>query len=251
MLKHLVFDLHGVLADSRKIVEFYDEEFIRILGRAGIDADRSVKIHRDFLDWWLTEARNIYKASSEHVIEEMFELNGRYEQKMLSLISKHTEEDPHEYYQDIESRAFEFNASSRGNASYPEVKSVLDHIHHSRPNLSLHVASNAHSSHVRGTLTGASLIPYFRQILGYDRIGFQKSHPKYWSRLLQLIGGTSVDTVFIGDSAVEVQGCTQLGMTCIVVDRYNVFDASSLGHKHFLIENLHQILELLPHLESG
>ncbi|MHA2368289.1 MAG: hypothetical protein ACXADX_05650 [Candidatus Hodarchaeales archaeon] len=100
---------------------------------------------------------------------------------------------------------------------------------------------DAHSSHVRGTLTGAFLTRYFKQILGYDRIGFQKRHPKYWPKLLQLIGGTSVDTVFVGDSAVEVQGCTQLG----------VFDTSSLGHKHFLIENLHQILDLLPPLESG
>ncbi|MHA2272845.1 MAG: HAD family hydrolase [Candidatus Hodarchaeales archaeon] len=110
---------------------------------------------------------------------------------------------------------------------------------------------DAHSSHVRGTLTGAFLTRYFKQILGYDRIGFQKRHPKYWPKLLQLIGGTSVDTVFVGDSAVEVQGCTQLGMPCIVVDRYDVFDTSSLGHKHFLIENLHQILDLLPPLESG
>ncbi len=251
MLKHLVFDLHGVLADSRKIVEFYDEEFIRILGKVGIDADRSVKIHREFLDWWLTEARNIYKASSEQVLEEMFELNGRYEQKLLSLISKHTGKDSHEYYQDIESRTFEFNASSRGNASYPEVKAVLDHLQQTRPKLALHVASNAHSSHVRGTLTGASLNGYFQQILGYDRIGFQKSHPKYWSGLLQLIGGTSIDTVFVGDSAVEAQGCTQLGMTCIIVDRGNVFDASSLGQKSLVIENLHQILDLLPPLESG
>jgi HAD superfamily hydrolase (TIGR01509 family) len=250
VLKHLVFDLHGVLADSQKIVEFYDEEFIRILGKAGIDADRSVKIHREFLDWWLTEARNIYKTSSENFIEEMFQLNGRYELKMLSVISKHTGENPREYYQDVESRSFEFNASSRGNASFPEVKSVLDQLHQSRPNLSLHVASNAHTSHVRGTLTGASLHAYFKQILGYDRIGFKKRHPKYWSRLLQLINGTSDDTVFVGDSAVEAQGCAQLGMTCIIVDRHNVFDASSLSHKSLVIENLHQILELLPHFES-
>ncbi|MFW9915841.1 MAG: HAD family hydrolase [Candidatus Thorarchaeota archaeon] len=245
----MVFDLHGVLADSQKLLEFYDEEFIRILGKADIEAARAVKIHREFLDWWIAEARKIYKDSSEQVIAEMFELNGRYEQKMLAVISQHTGEDPQEYYQDIESRTFEFNAASRGNASYPEVKPALDELQQSWPKLALHVASNAHTSHVRGTLTGASLTGYFKQILGYDRIGFQKRHPKYWSRLLQLISGTSDETIFVGDSAVEVQGCAQLGMPCIIVDRHNIFDASSLGHKHFLIENLHQILELLPRLE--
>jgi hypothetical protein len=40
-------------------------------------------------------------------------------------------------------------------------------------------------------------------------------------------------------------------MTCIIVDRDNTFDASSLGQKSLVIENLHQILDLLPPLESG
>lgn len=231
------------------MIKFYDAEMVRILAKVGIDADRAVEIHRKLLKIWLRDAQKIYKRRSEHVLEEMLHLDSRYEEAILSIISRETGKDPNKYHQDIESRTFEFNASSRGNASFSEVRSALEHIRKSHPTISLHVASNAHTSHVRGTITGASLNAYFRQILGYDRIGFQKTNPKYWPRLLQLIGSTSVDTVFVGDSAVEVQGCAQLGMVCIIVDRNGTFDPSILGEDSLIIKNLCQLPEALTNLQ--
>ncbi|MFX0113595.1 MAG: HAD family hydrolase [Candidatus Hodarchaeota archaeon] len=248
-LKHLIFDLHGVLADGRKLVKFYDAEFVRVLGRVGIDSERAIKYHRQLLDWWQKQALEIYKSRSERVLEEMSNLDDRYEQAMLSIIAKHTEKPLNEYYLDIESRGFEFRASSQGNGSFPDVKPALENIRHSYPNLLLHVASNAHSSHVRGTLVGAHLTTYFSCILGYDHIGFHKTNSQYWSRLLQAINGNSAETVFVGNSQEEIEGCKKVGITCIIIERDEVPDHSISGN-YLTIKNLSEVLPVLNNLES-
>jgi FMN phosphatase YigB (HAD superfamily) len=247
ILKHLIFDLHGVLADGRKLVKFYDAEFVRVLGKVGIDSERAIKYHRQLLGWWQGEALEIYQNGSEHVLEEMLDLDDRYERFMLSIIAKHAKEPLSNYYADIKSRRFEFRASSRGNASFPEVKSALENIRYSHPNLLLHVASNAHSSHVCGTLVGAHLTTFFSHILGYDRIGFHKTNPKYWSRLLQVINSVSTETVFVGDSQVEIEGCKQAGITFIIVERDGRPDPSINGH-YLAIKNLTQLPAVLRNL---
>lgn len=221
----------------------------RILAKAGIDADRAVEIHRELLNLWLRDARKISESRSEHVLEEMLQIDSHYERAILSIISRETGKDPSKYHQDIETRTFEFKASSRGNASFSEVRSTLEKIRISHPTITLHVASNAHTSHVRGTLTGASLNGYFGKILGYDLVGFQKTNPKYWQRLLQLINGSVAETIFVGDSKAELRSCNQLGMACIIVDRNGTFDPSILGEDSLIIKNLCQLPEALTNLQ--
>ncbi len=219
MIKHLIFDLHDVLVDPEIILSLYETEYVRIFTKLGINQNEAKNYHKEALRWWMSEVKSIYNRKTEQTLEEMQELDQKYEEKIITNLTKHLVDIPQELRNEIESRNYEFRVGSSGDASFPETRKVLMSIQKEFPDIDLIVASNAHTSHVKGSLVGANIASFFNKKIGYDKIGYMKSHWKYWTKLLDFIDGSARDSIFIGDSQIEAEYCLALGIQCILIDR--------------------------------
>lgn len=251
---HLVFDLHGVLADVHAVNQNYQNYFEKVLVPVGIQQHKVFEIHEIAFRNWITEISRLFKkfdklekTDSEVFIRNYKRIDNKWEEFILNYVG-------FEHKRTVKSLLstprVEYEALAYGAYPilFPEVSSVLEELFKLNPHLHMHIASSASSRHVKGAITLHNLNKFFQKLIGYDTAQAPKKACSgiYFKRMLQIIGTKPNQVIFVGDSLEEATLAIKSGMMSVMVRRNKsspLTKPSSLNFK--VIPNLSDLIPII------
>ena len=84
-------------------------------------------------------------------------------------------------------------------------------------NISMACVTNKPEQLAQGILDLLALSPYFKMVIGGDRLPERKPHPLPLLHCVQAQNTTTAATLMIGDSSNDVEAARRAGIDCIVV----------------------------------
>ncbi len=97
----------------------------------------------------------------------------------------------------------------------PDVPQTLDRLR--RSGYAMGIVSTKRRSTIADTLAVHDLGGYFRVIVGYEDVERLKPDPEGLFKALQALGGTVSDTVYVGDSLIDIQAARNAGLRIIAL----------------------------------
>lgn len=123
---------------------------------------------------------------------------------------------------------------------YPRLHDVLTEL--KRRGYRLHVLSN-NSSILPTQLDVLDITEFFEVIAWSEEIGIEKPDPRIFEVMLERVGSTAAETVYVGDSyPADVVGATAAGIRVIHAD----YRKKGPDHAHPRLRRFDQLLDLLP-----
>lgn len=127
---------------------------------------------------------------------------------------------------------------------YPQVKETLSKIEAYKKA----VISNKREVLSKKVLKGLGLLKFFDIVLGSDSVSERKPSPVPIFELLKRFGVSKDEAVIIGDSNYDIEAGKAAGIKTIAVT-YGYRDREVLKEADFIIENFGEILRILPEVE--
>jgi phosphoglycolate phosphatase len=183
MAKLLIFDLDGTLVDSAEDIARSVNELLSTLGRDVLSHERIRSYIGDGVQKLLERAlEGAPPGTAASAVAPYLEI---YRRRLLD----HTR-------------------------PYPGVVAALDEL---RPGRSLAVLTNKPARESRAILEGLDLDRYFDAVYGGDSLARKKPDPIGIVHLMNQFGADRDETVFVGDSAVDVRTALAAGVrSCLV-----------------------------------
>ena len=128
--------------------------------------------------------------------------------------------------------------------TYPQVKETLSKIEAYKKA----VISNKREVLSKKVLEGLGLLKFFDVVLGSDSVSERKPSPLPIFELLKRFGVSKEEAVIIGDSNYDIEAGKAAGIKTIAVT-YGYRGREVLKGADFIIENFGEILRILPEVE--
>lgn len=128
--------------------------------------------------------------------------------------------------------------------TYPQVKETLSKIEAYKKA----VISNKREVLSKKVLEGLGLLKFFDVVLGSDSVPERKPSPVPIFELLKRFGVSKDEAVIIGDSNYDIEAGRAAGIKTIAVT-YGYRDREVLKGADFIIDNFGEILRILPEVE--
>ncbi len=128
--------------------------------------------------------------------------------------------------------------------TYPQVKETLSKIEAYKKA----VISNKREVLSKKVLEGLGLLKFFDIVLGSDSVPERKPSPVPIFELLKRFGVSKDEAVIIGDSNYDIEAGRAAGIKTIAVT-YGYRDREVLKGADFMIDNFGEILRILPEVE--
>jgi len=128
--------------------------------------------------------------------------------------------------------------------TYPQVKETLSKIEAYKKA----VISNKREVLSKKVLEGLGLLKFFDVVLGSDSVPERKPSPVPIFELLKRFGVSKDEAVIIGDSNYDIEAGKAAGIKTIAVT-YGYRDREVLKGADFIIDNFGEILRILPEVE--
>ena len=226
----LFFDLHGVIVNSEVMIANYKSILVEIYKKYDISEDQSIKYHNSGLKLYL------------NLISKIKELNLIKEDFILAMSNADLEWDNlmqnfviNSRALELESRNIEYLAGQVKNALYRDAEEVLKYL------TGYFIASNSHSTHIKGLLEGAeisSLSDYF--ILGWDKMKSFKNTDYYFEKLKNY--SITNENIMIGNSDEELYYAQRNGFKTILIKREYKVDERFIIEPDLILNNLKNII---------
>jgi 2-haloalkanoic acid dehalogenase type II len=237
-LKAVVFDMYDTLVDNREF-------------------------------WWLQSFEEICKNQKFQIAprilwENWIKLEKEFRIRRLNLQTLKATE-PFERYQEVWLECFKQSFSDLNitgdpyeatelcikhlgeRPCFPEVLSVLDTI---KDRFSLAILSNADRSFLLPLLTYHQIRYQFSVVLTSEDTMVYKPHPSSFRRVLDSLGVSPLEAVYIGDAQEDdIWGGKLAGMNTIWLNRYNRTIQSFLPSPDAQIPDLTNVIEILERFE--
>ncbi|MHA1449690.1 MAG: HAD family hydrolase [Candidatus Hodarchaeales archaeon] len=240
----VVFDMHGVLASSKKIAELYLDNLIKIYEENGIHAREAINIYENNLRPIVMELRAIQSRDSAFIKDVKRVLN-----KWLILLTKNLPEKSRvEYHEEL--AFFSYEVASHKNTLFPEVKQVLQSL--SKQGYILHIASTAGKNHLEGILEAGSIKRHFgNRVYGYETIKCFKNNIEYYNRLLEKVNHKRTkNVVLVGNSDDEAIVSKQAGIIPILINRERQLSEKAKKVSHAVLDDLSSLPSILRELHD-
>jgi phosphoglycolate phosphatase len=126
---------------------------------------------------------------------------------------------------------------------YPGVHGLLDKLHSMEHQIA--VLTNKPTAISNEILGGLGIADYFFRIYGGDTLGVKKPDPAGVHRLLKDSGAMPSDTLFVGDSSVDVHTARNAGIRCCGVRWGLQPESLKLNPPDIVINEPHELLAYL------
>ena len=214
MIRLLIFDFDGTLADTRELIVRTNQEAQRRMGKPvrdaaciqatiGLPLEEGIltmypDLPRDALPAWTRTYREIFDILKGRIVPTLF----------------------------------------------PHVKETLTTLYDR--GLQLSVASSRHSSSLNDFLRDMGIAPYIPYVLGADQVALAKPHPEPVLKTLKKLGVKAEEAMVVGDMPVDIRmGLGAGAWTCGVT--YGNSDREALGKAgaHHVIDDFAELLTIL------
>lgn len=125
---------------------------------------------------------------------------------------------------------------------YPKAYEVLKHFHNN--GFALGLVTNRSKANVESTIHETGIMPFFSCFLAIEDVDQPKPHPEPLIRAMDILGSTSQQTAFVGDSETDVVAGKEANIYTIGIT--HGFHGESL-HEHepdCLVDSLSELIEL-------
>lgn len=242
----IFFDLHGVLVNSRLMLEGYERTLRKIYARYGFSPEESLNFHQQGLTLFKKQITVIGSTLlvGEPFLDRMAEADKEWDQLMQSFITNRISE---EDLSGLESRTVEYQAGAEIDSFYQDAKEVLSELL-SDGRFRVIIASNAHSAHISGVMAGGGFLPLLEkeQIVGWDTVAAMKHNPFYFKQLLSLAQGRPF---FVGNSTEEILNANKVGMRTILLEREREVSLVAKEEAWLVVNSLYQLPEKLSEFD--
>jgi len=141
-----------------------------------------------------------------------------------------------------QSRELNYRVASSYDATYPDVRPVLEELRNKK--IKLFLITSATEDYIRGSLIGSKLQNYFEKIFSAESIHFSKFHPGFWQEIFE-ISTFSPSTCMVVDDSYE---CLKIpynaGALCLLMAR----SGSRAEEKAFPIPTIDTADKILAYL---
>ncbi len=222
MLKLLIFDLDGTLADtSRDIADAvnhalepfgikpYSVEELKAMVGSGI-----TKLLHSLIPSEVIKGSSSPQKNAEEEIVNRF----------LEYYSKHLLDNT---------------------KAYPQVKETLPKL----GDYKKAVISNKREAFSKRVLEGTGLLEFFEIVLGSDSVSEKKPSPVPIFKVLKRLGVSRDETVIIGDSNFDIEAGKAAGIKTIAVT-YGFRSKEALKEADFMIDAFGELLKILPRINN-
>jgi len=233
----VLFDVHGVLIDDKKLYSTYLKEQARLQSeRLGGSLAHWSRVNAQMMERWPDYWRRL-NLKGEKGLEELWRGMRQMAVDTLEQMGMPASEPDIEWM--LKELPYEVGRLCR--ASYPEVPECLARL--KEQGLIQCVASSAISIHTRGLLEGSGIEGYFAFIFGPDNIGLAEKGQGYYRRALNQMGLGPEECAVVDDSPHSIAAAKDIGLRTVLVDRAGKLEP--LGAADFIIHGLDELAKAL------
>lgn len=211
MLKLLIFDLDGTLADTSADIANAVNYAIEPLGKSSY----SVEEIKAMVGSGITKLIRSLIPSEASIPEEKI-IN-----RFLDYYSEHLLDNT---------------------KAYPYVKETLSKLGHCYKKA---VISNKREGFSREILEGIGILQFFDIVLGSDSVREQKPSPVPLLEVMKRYGASKDEAVMIGDSSYDIQAARAAGVKVIAVT-YGFRSRETLKDADYIINSFDELLKIIP-----
>ncbi|MBI4015157.1 MAG: HAD family hydrolase [Candidatus Aenigmarchaeota archaeon] len=214
-MKAIIFDLEGVLCDTREWMnhsvrsaffehgielEFSDKELYNIRGCAGcLNSPEWIQVLLAF--------------NGKNYINKIYELD-KPEEFIVSVLEK---EKPDKLLAGEINKTYREIYYSQKNQFRTPLSGIKEVLEKLRPNFSFGIFSNTKHDSILKLLDNAGIRGYFSIVVGQEDVSKQKPDPEGLLKAIAELKSTPQETIYIGDTASDVQaaraaGCVPIGL---------------------------------------
>ncbi|MBV1756374.1 MAG: HAD-IA family hydrolase [Dethiosulfatibacter sp.] len=212
MIKNIVFDLDGTLADSEELI--------------------------------LKSFQHIYKTFKGHEVSESH-IKKTFGEILEKVIKSEFDED----YQIVvsEYREFHYENFDKYMKLYDGAKEIIEELYLN--NYTLGIVTSRLGLTAMKILEMYNITKYFKSIITADMCVNHKPHPDPLLKCLNDLGGTKEETIFIGDTVFDLECARNAGITSVLVSWSNL-DTSLLAVKpDFVINQYDDIKNIISSIK--
>lgn len=215
--KLLIFDLDGTLVDSARDVALSVNELLGELGLPPLPLEQIYGYIGEGVRKLL--ARSLSPSGRRRHPTELDRVQGRYLVIYRRRLLDHTR-------------------------PYPGVEETLRAL--GERGLTLAVLTNKPRRESLQILSGLDLAKHFRAVEGGDSFARRKPDPMGVRHLLNGLGAGPAETLFVGDSGVDLQTARNAGIRCCLV-RYGIAATEGL-EPDFFVHDLRELVPIVGHV---
>jgi HAD superfamily hydrolase (TIGR01509 family) len=119
-----------------------------------------------------------------------------------------------------------FECPLRACAPFPGAREAVEEL--ARQGYRLCLASNAHSLHCEGVLTGCGLRQHFVCAFGPDLVNCPTKSPKFYRRICEYVGVRPEQAILVDDNAVPLAMARSIGMSTVFVKHEQTREAPGI-----------------------
>jgi phosphoglycolate phosphatase len=222
MIKVLIFDLDGTLADTSRDITNAVNYAMEPVGQRQFSID---------------EVKSMVGSGISKLLESLIprERTGQNNNSYANILSEVMRRFLH-YYE---------NHLVDNTRAYPHVKETLLKLREFKKA----VVSNKREEYSKRVLEELGILGHFDLILGSDSVSEKKPSPVPVLEILKRFGAANKEAVVIGDSNFDIQAGKAAGVKTIAVT-YGFRSREFLKEADFLIDSFDEILSVLPKIED-
>jgi phosphoglycolate phosphatase len=215
-IRTIIFDFDGTLADTQSVIRY---AFLNTLQHMGMPVP---------LDAFMNE---IYSQT----VENMFRDVGVVKKNLLKAAVSHY------------CRLYTVIGPQKARL-FPGVLQTLERLR--ERNLSLAIATNENRKNLDRLLPTLKIAHFFSVTICEDEVGQPKPHPEMVYRILEKTDSSPDQTLFVGDSALDIQiGKTTRCNTCAVTYGTHPEEKLRSCSPDWIIDHFSSVLEILERIE--
>lgn len=215
MLKLLIFDLDGTLADTSLDIADAVNYAVEPLGKSRYSVEEIKLMVGSGITKLLRSLRSPDSSVSEEIIMKRF----------IDYYSKH------------------LLANTKAYTHVQETLAKLEDRYNKA------VISNKREGFSREILEGIGILQFFDIVLGSDSVREQKPSPVPLLEVMKRFGAAKDEAVMIGDSSYDIQAAKAAGVKVIAVT-YGFRSMESLKDADYIIDRFDELLNILPALNN-
>lgn len=126
-----------------------------------------------------------------------------------------------------QSRELNFRVASSYDATYPEVRAVLEELRNRKRKL--FIITSATEDYILGSLIGSKLQNYFDKIFSAERLNLSKFHPGFWQEVFEISASSPVSSMVVDDSYECLKIPHKAGAFCLLMARAGSRDEEKIA----------------------
>ena len=236
-LINIVFDLHGVLINTRLMSEKYSHRMSELLHRDyHVPLEQGIINHKRAFSFWIKEFRSWDTLEGEP-------LKVRQDAALLKWTALNLGRNNLDSKTLLEYGAYlEFQIPSGIQAAYPETHKVLTTLFSSSKTIRMYIASSAHTRHIRGILQAHNYTDFFAGIFGLDSFWISKYNRRFYKKLADTLNIRDNLSLFIGNSTEEIVHSEKAGFVPVLIHREREIKSSLLNKTKYVFDALSDFL---------